>query len=230
MKKTITAIFLFVALVAKAQTADEIVKKHLDARGGLDKIKALQSMVMYGNMVQSGTNVEMKFTYAQDKAYRVDFTAVEQTGYNLVTTAGGWTFNPFAGQTEANPMPAEQLKDAQAQLDMQGPLVDYKAKGNTVEYLGKESIQGVDYFKLKLTRASGTVTTYFLDKDYLISRSVSMGKVQGTEQEVSTEYSDYKKTPEGYVFAYKRVTNGTEIIFDKIEVNPKLDDSVFKAN
>jgi len=233
MKKSFYLILTFVALFAipaLAQNADEIISKHIETRGGIDKLKALQSMTMQGTMVQGGVDVEMKYYYLQNKATKVEFTAAGQSGYNIVTDKGGWVFNPFMGHTAAEEMPADQLKDAQSQLDMQGPLIDYKAKGNSVEYLGKENSQGIEYYKLKLTRANGKVATYYLDKTFLTAKVVSTALIQGTEQEVTTEYSDYRKTPEGYMIAFKRVSRGTEISFDKVEINPTIDETVFKPS
>lgn len=229
MTRIITAFLLFASLGLKAQTADEIIARHIEARGGADKIRALQSMVTHGVMNQGGVDVDMNFTYVHDKAYRVDFTAAGQSGYNVVTTKEGWFFNPFMGHTEPQAMEADQLKEAQAQLDMQGPLFDYKAKGNKVEYLGKESAQGAEFYKVKLTRASGSVVTYYFDKNYLTAKTVSTAVVEGNEQEVITEYEDYRKTPEGYMIAYKRINRGTEINLDKVEINSKVDESLFKV-
>jgi outer membrane lipoprotein-sorting protein len=233
MKKSFSLLLTFFTLFAVpalAQTADEIINKHIEARGGIDKLRALQSMTMQGTMVQGGVDVEMKYYYLQGKATKVEFTAAGQSGYNIVTDKGGWVFNPFMGHTAAEEMPADQVKDAQNQLDLQGPLVDYKTKGNTVEYLGKESSQGLEYYKLKLTRANGKVITYYLDKNYLTAKTISTALIQGTEQEVTAEYSDYRKTPDGYVIAFKRVSRGTEISFDKVEINPKIDESIFKPS
>ncbi len=213
-----------------AQTADEIINKHLEARGGADKLRALQSMIMEGSMNQGGTDVQMKFYYVNNKATKVEFTAAGQSGYNIVTSTEGWVFNPFMGHSAAEAMPADALKDAQSQLDMQGPLLDYKAKGHKVEYLGKESVQGKEFYKIKLTRSSGKIITYYINKDYLVDKIVTTALSQGSEQEVTQEYSDYRKTPEGYMVAFKRTSATNEISFDKIEINPKIDDAVFKPS
>lgn len=231
MKKNLLALPLLLlsfSICSIAQTADEVVAKHIEARGGLEKIRALQTLIMEGSMNQGGTDVLLKYYYSNNKAAKTEFSAVGQTGYNIVTTTEGWMFNPFMGHTAAEPIPDVQLKEAQSQLDLAGPLVDYKTKGHTVEYLGKQSIQGVEYFKLKLTRANGKISTYYLDKNYLTSQVVTTQTVDGNEQEVTTEYADYRKTPEGYIFAFKRISGSNEIVFEKIEINPKIDESVFK--
>lgn len=230
--KKIWLVFLattFTALVANAQTADEIVNKYVDARGGAEKLKALQSMVMEGSMSQQGVDVVMKYTSVHNKGTRVDFTAMGQSGYNIISTTEGWAFNPFGGG-EVQAIEGAQLKEAQAGLDLQGPLFDYKAKGHTVEYQGKESIDGKEYFKLKLTRAGGKSTIYYLNSDYLLFRSVSTNTTDNGDVEVVTEYGDYRKLPNGYTVAFIRKSGANEITFDKIDINPTVDEKVFKPN
>lgn len=230
MKKIYFLLFTMAAFTAQSQTADEIINKHIEARGGLEKLRALQTMIMEGSMVQQGTDVAMKYYYANNKGTKVEFTAAGQTGYNIVTPTEGWTFNPFAGNTSAEALPEATQKEQAGNLDLAGPLVDYKAKGHTVEYLGKQNIQGVDFYKVKLTRKNGKVTTYYFDKNYLAAQVVTTAMIQGSEQEITTEYSDFRKTPEGYTLPFKRIAGGNEITFDKVEINPKIDDSVFKPS
>lgn len=232
MKKNLLGLCLLLlsCVFVKAQTADEIIAKHIEARGGMEKLKALQSLVLEGTMQQQGVDVSMKFFYMQNTASRVEFTAMNQTGYNIITTTNGWSMNPFTGNDALVALPEEAVKEAQVQLDIQGPLVDYKDKGSKVEYLGRESVQGADMFKLKLTRANGKSILYYLNKDYLVAKSVSTATVNGNEQEVITEYSDFKKTPEGYTLAFHRINANADITFDKIIINSKLDDTLFKPS
>lgn len=220
--------FVFFSFSNFAQTADELIAKHFVARGGLDKIKALQSLVMEGSMNQSGVDIVMKFTYVHNKATRVDYSAMGQSGYNILTTTEGWNFNPFAGNAAAEPMKADQVKDAQTSLDLHSAFLDYKAKGSTVEYMGKETLDGKDVFKLKLVHNNGKSVTYYLNSDYLIARTSSMTKGDNGEVEQVSEYGDFRKLPNGYTFPFSRKTGVNEIIFDKIEVNIPVDEAIFK--
>lgn len=219
----------FIGTIANAQTADELINKYVEARGGADKVKAMQTMVMEGSMNQGGVDVNMKYTSVHNKGTRVDFTAMGQSGYNIITTTEGWAFNPFGGGS-VEPIEGDQLKDAQAGLDIQGGLFDYKAKGNTVEYKGKETVEGKECYKLKLTRSSGKSVTYYLTSDYLLYRSVSLNTTDNGEVEVITEYSDYRKLPNGYTLPFARKSGANEITFDKIEINVPVDEKVFKPN
>jgi len=232
MKKSFFLILTFITLFliqGQAQTADEIINKHNEARGGIEKLRALQSMIMQGTMVLGDINTELKYYYVQNKGMKLEFSATGQSGYSITTDKGFWYYNPSNPSLEVE-YTEEQLKDMQWLLDLQGPLVDYKTKGNAVEYLGKENSQGLEYYKLKLTRANGKTQTYYLDKNYLIAKLVITTIVQQFENEVITEYSDYRKTPEGYVIPFKVVDRGLLTSFDKVVVNPKLDDSIFKPS
>jgi outer membrane lipoprotein-sorting protein len=226
---------LFIALLSvfavAAQTADEIINKSLEARGGTDKLKALQSVVMEGIMNQAGTDINMTITVVNNKGAKVEFSVQGQTGYTIVTPTDGWTYNPFTGASSPEKMGEEQLKESQVQLDLPGPFVDYKNKGIKADYAGKEAVAGKECFKVKLTRANGKSSTYYFDSGtYYVIRIVGTNIVNGSEMEVTTDYADFRKTPEGYIFPFKRIVGQGEINFNKIEINPKVDDAVFKPN
>lgn len=231
MKKTLSLLAITVCVAIsglQAQTADDIVNKHLEARGGADKLRSLTSLIQEAVMNQQGVDVNLKFYNKQNEASKTEYTAMGQTGFTILTPTKGWALNPFGGDGGVQELPEEALKDAPAQLDIQGPLLDYKKKGNTVEYLGQVTEQGAQYHKLKLTRANGRVTLYYFDDKFLTVKTVTIVTADGTDTEVVAEYSDYRKTPEGLVFAFKRINNGNEMTYEKIEVNPKIDESVFK--
>lgn len=230
MKKNLIglSLILLAFITVNAQTAEEIVAKNIEARGGLEKLKALKGIIYEGAMQQQGVEVAMKFYYFHNVATRVEFSAMGQSGYTIITTTKGWSFNPFAGNDAATELPEDAVKESQTQLDVQGPLVDYKEKGNKIEYMGKVSEQGADYFKLKLTRSNGKSIVYYFDKNYLVTKAISTATVNGEEQEVTTEYSDYRKTPEGYTVAFHRVNANMDITFDKVIINPPFDEALIK--
>lgn len=227
-----TTLFLLLAIITgtHAQTVDEIVNKHIEARGGLDKIHSLQSLSMEGTLVQMGNEVEIKYYQVHNKGMKIEFSLMDQSGYSIITPTAGWSYNPFAGNTAAESIPEDQVKLSQISLDLHGPLVDYQSKGNKVEYLGKEKVNGADCYKMKVTRSSGKTGLYYLDAGYMLVKSVTPSLVNGAEQEVTTEYSDYRKSPEGYLVAYKRSSAIGDITFSKVTFNPVLADNVFKPS
>ena len=77
----------------------------------------------------------------------------------------GWTIQPFSGRKDPQLMGEDDLRDLQLEADIDGPLVDYQAKGNTVEYMGHDTVDGDDALRLKVTLKNGDVLYYDLDPD-----------------------------------------------------------------
>jgi hypothetical protein len=229
MKKILLGLMaLFCSQFMQAQTADEIVNKSIEAIGGKDAWMKINTMVMNATMKAQGAEIVLKFTVVNGKGSRQDFSFGGMTGYQIVTPTAGWNFSPFQGQKQAEPITADELKEGQEDLDIQGTLINYKEKGHTIEYLGKDDIDGVEAFKLKETLKSGKVETIYIDpKDYFIMRVVSKRKANGQEMEVTQNLSNYQKLPQG-IYVPMSMSGQGEIVINKIEVNVPVDESVFK--
>ena len=153
------------------------------------------------------------------------------TGYQIVTPTAGWNFMPFQGQAAPEAMTADELKQSADDLDVQGKLVDYKSKGNTVEYLGKDDVEGTECFKLKITSKAGNIETVFIDpKSYYIVRSVVKRTANGQESDVQTDLSNFQKLPEGIVVPFSIKLSDGELVISKAEVNKQVDESTFKPS
>ena len=151
------------------------------------------------------------------------------TGYQIVTPTQGWSFMPFQGQAKPEALTEEQLKESIDDLDLQGKFIDYSSKGSTVEMLGKEDVEGTECFKIKITTKSGNVETVFIDpKSFLIVRSISKRKANGQEADMTTDYSNYQKLPEGIVVPMSMTLPFGELKISKVEVNKTIDESIFK--
>lgn len=212
-----------------AQTADEIVNKHVTAIGGLDAWKKVNSMVTTGTIKMQSAEIGVSQTILNGKGSRQDITAMGMSGYQIVTPVSGWNFMPFQGQKAPEPITADELKEAQDDLDVQGSLIDYKAKGHTVEYLGTDDVEGVDAYKLKLTLKNGKVQTIFIDpKNYYIIRVITKQKANGKEMEVTTNISNYQKLPEGIMVPWSIGLPFGEMIISKVEINKPVDENIFK--
>lgn len=212
-----------------AQTADEIVAKHIEAIGGADAWKKVNSMVTTGTIKLQGAEIGVSQTVLNGKGSRQDISAMGMNGYQIVTPAAGWNFMPFQGQKAPEPITADDLKEAQDELDVQGSLVDYKTKGHTVEYLGTDDVEGVDALKLKETLKSGKVETIFLDpKTYYIIRVIAKQKANGKEVDVTTNLSNYQKLPEGIMVPWSIGLPFGEMVISKVEINKPVDENIFK--
>jgi outer membrane lipoprotein-sorting protein len=230
MKRIVFSLLLLATtFIAKAQTADEIIAKHLEAIGGADAWKKVNSIKMEGTMQVQGATVSMTQTVLHGKGNRQDISFGGMNGFMIIAPTSGWNFMPFNGQAAPEPMTAEDVAEGQADLDAQGNLVDYAAKGHTVEYLGKDDVEGTDCFKLKVNLKSGKPETLYLDaKSYLIIRSVSVQKANGQEVESTVNFSNYEKLPEGIMVPKSLGLPFGEMNITKITINGPVDESIFK--
>lgn len=234
MKKfflSVVALTVASFVFAQDKTADEIVNKYVDAIGGKEAWSKVKSIVMTGTMKIQGTDIGMVSTVLDKKGMRQDITAMGMSGYQIVTPATGWNFMPFQGQKEPEPITADDLKESQEQLDVQGNLINYKEKGHTIESLGTDDVDGVDALKLKETLKSGKVETIYIDPStYYIIRVVTKQKANGAEQEITTDVSNYQKLPEGIVVPMSVKLPFGQMTITKVEVNKDVDEKIFEPS
>ncbi len=214
---------------AKAQSADDIVKKHIEAKGGLENWQKVKSMKMVGSINAGGQEIEMTLTRVQDKASRMDMKMAGMENYQIVTTKEGWQYFPIGGQTKPEAMTDDEVKQSADELDIQGPLVNYKEKGNTITFLGKDDVEGTECYKLKVTYKTGKEVTMCFDaSNYYLIRQTEKLKANGKEMEQTVNLSNYKKLPEGIMVPMTMNMGQGEITFKTVEVNPTIDESIFK--
>jgi outer membrane lipoprotein-sorting protein len=227
-----SAILMFLSITSlRAQTADEIINKHLDAIGGKEAWKKVNSIIFTGSIMVQGMEISVVATFVHQKGTRQDISMGGMSGYSILTPTEGWSFMPFGGQQKPEALTPDQVKNGQDQLDIQGELIDYKAKGHVAEYLGKEDVEGTECFKVKLTLKSGVIKTLFFDPStYYQIREVQKTTSDGKEVESTVNYSNFQKLPEGIVVPMSIGTPGGDVTFKKIEVNTKIDDSIFKKS
>lgn len=247
MKKIIAVVFLATLVFPGfAQTADDVIAKHIEAMGGADKLKSIKSLYMEGVSVgPNGNEITSKTYKVQDKLYRQEIDFGMGSFTMIVTDKEGWFSNPRNGGA-FEPFPAEAVTAQQQELDCAGALVDYASKGHSTELIGKETINGAECYKIKLTLKSGRIINYFIDNKswYIIRTSAKPtgggmfggGGRQGappSDAEVNTNFSDFKKTADGYLFPMTITRAGMggrdmSTNIEKVEVNKTVDPKLFK--
>jgi len=227
---------LLFAVSAFAQTADEIIEKHIKAMGGMEKIKAVQTVKATGTMKMGPMEVPITLTKARPESVRMDFTVQGMTGSQAYDGTTGWAVMPFMGKKEPEKMSDDMLKDIKEEADFDGSLIDSKAKGNTVEYLGKVEVEGSPAYKLKVTTKYGNESIDYVDADsYLVIKTEGKRKVQGQEIESESIIGDYKDV-QGVMYPHSMQSRrkgapdgqGQSITVAKYEINSKIDNAVFK--
>jgi hypothetical protein len=230
----VLAAFSCMSLFGRAQTADELVNKNIEAKGGMEKIKAIRSIRMTGKLTGGGgftANVGQE--NLRPNLVRQTFSLQGMTEIQAYDGATGWQIQPFEGHKDPELMGEDDLRDLLLAADFDGPLVDYKEKGNTVEYLGHDVVDGDDALRLKVTQKNGDIIYYFLDPDaFLEIRKEVQEFIRGSIHESVSEMGSYKPVA-GVMFPYSisqgSKTNPSEstITIQKIEVNVPIEQSEF---
>jgi hypothetical protein len=234
MKKMMIVLLISVVgfFQSDAQTADEVVQKWTVAMGGAEKLASIQSIYLE-NELNIMNNEAPGVTYILNgKGCKTETDFNGQKIIDCYALNNGWNVNPLAGQPEAKQMPEAQIKWGQLRLEAAGPLFNYAAKKSVVELMGKEDVNGVQAYKVKLTTASGMKDIFFLDpySFYILKESSTMN-VNGQELEITNLFSDYRKTDNGYIMPYSTAVTlpGLSIAMTtkKIEVNRSIDPVIF---
>ena len=230
----VLALLVALPLVAQDMTVDQIIAKNVEARGGMAKLKSVNSMKATGKMmVGPGIEVPVVMYQRRPDQMRMEISVQGLTAIQAYDGKTGWAVMPFQGKKDPEQMTADDLKEVQEQADMDGALVDYKTKGHKVELLGKDKVEGSDAYKLKLTRANGDIETIYIDADsFLEVKNESKRMVRGTEMEVESNIGDYKEV-EGRVlpFSFDSGAKGRperqKITVEKYEFNVPMDAAMF---
>ena len=234
MKRLVLALCAtaLIALPTFAQTADELIEKNIKAHGG-EKMKAMKSVRMTGTMKMGPIEAPFTISKARPENVRMEFTVQGMTGTQAYDGTTGWAVMPFMGKTDPEKLAGDQLDDIKEEADFDGPMVDYKSKGNKVESLGKVTVEGTPAYKLKVTLKNGNEQTLYLDADsYLEIKTEGKRKIQGQEVEAETNIGNYKEV-DGVLFAtqienhIKGREGAQTFTINKIEVNPSIDTASF---
>jgi outer membrane lipoprotein-sorting protein len=219
---------------AAAQTVDEIVAKHLAGRGGREALAAVKTLRMTGRASAGpGREAIVRREISRPGKIRTEFVFQGTTGVYAFDGKQGWRVSPLDGSFDAEPLPDDEAAASAEQADIEGPLVDWKAKGHKVELVGTASLPGGPAHELKVTLKSGAVRRVFVDAATgFIVRMESTRRVRGHDVALETDFGDYRKT-DGVAFPYsvegsaRGRPNRLRIVVDSVEVNPRLDESRF---
>jgi outer membrane lipoprotein-sorting protein len=221
------------SMQASAQTVDELIKKNLDAKGGLQKLKAVKSVKITAKVIQQGLEIPLVIQQKRPGMVRMDATFQGKSQSMAYDGQSGWKLDPFQGGTEPEKIAGDDLKEAEEQADIDGPLVDYKEKGHKVELVGKEDMEGTPVYKLKLTLKNGDVRNIFIDAENYLELKVNMKrKTPGGEIEIDQYVGNYKPV-NGILFPFSLETKvkgqtANQITIEKVELDVPIDDSLFK--
>lgn len=253
-------------------SAAEILDKNVAARGGLQAWRAVQTMSLSGKLGAGGNNrpalpvrnaarmpsraevparpaEEIQLPFIMDlkrsRKMRLELQFNGQTAIQVFDGANGWKLRPFLNRREIEPYTPEEAKMSSLQADLDGPLVDYAAKGTKLEFVGMEKVEDHDTYKLKLTMKDGHAIHVWIDAQTFLEAKMEgqPRRLDGVDHPVEVYYRDYRlvsglRIPfmlETKVLPVGKTALGLrdpavppeKVVVEKVEVNPKLADSLF---
>lgn len=224
------------AAPASAQTVDEIIAKNYASKGGLEKWKAIQTQKMEAVVAVQGLELPMTIYGKRPNLGRQD-VLVEVPGQpamtmvNLFDGAKAWSINPMTGSDVPMELSGPEGEAVKDQSDFDGALIDYKAKGHTVELVGTESLGTKKVHHLKVTRKGQPTQHFYLDVDTGVELKISTEAGAGPATDV--ELSDYRAITGIQVPHQIKMMQGgmvqAEVRITKVEFNVPLDDAIFKV-
>src|ERR1700684_3570073 len=232
MRHAVTVLFAVccLTLFSNSQTADELIAKNIEARGGIEKMKAIKNIRMTGKFEGGGG---FTASVGQEKArpnlIRETFSLQGMTAVQAFDGTTGWQIQPFGGKKDPELMGEDDLRDLLLDGDFDGPLVDYKEKGSTVEYLGHDVVDGDEALRLKVTLKNGDIIYDSLDPDTFIEiRREIQQFVRGSVRERVMGLGSYKPVA-GVMFPFslssgpKNNPDEQTYTMQKMEANVTID-------
>jgi outer membrane lipoprotein-sorting protein len=228
----VTAMAAAAPALAQTPSVDELVAKHLAARGGEAKLKDVSSMRLVGSISVQGMDMPITVLSKRPNKMRQEMTMQGQKVIQAYDGQTVWAVNPMMGSTEPRVIdgpPADAVKN-QSLFD--GPLVGYKERGDTLEVVGPADVGGAKTWKLKLTRKDGKAMHIFLDADTGLERQWSATMEQnGLTMEIDTIMSDHQPVDGIQVARSMRTLVGGQamgtLTVSSVEFNVPIEDSEF---
>jgi hypothetical protein len=233
MKKSFLILIALVSItIAKAQSADDIIAKHIDAVGGKDKVSQITSVYIESNTNVMNMDAPTKTYIVPGKGYRTESDFNGQKLVQTITDKGGWSINPFMGGTDATAMPDDEYQLRYDELFAVDPLVNYAADGAKVELQGQEKVGDVNAYKIKYTNKFGKDVTFYIDPTtYYITETSAHATVQGQDVTVTTNFSNYQKTDYGITMANSINADMGQfqlaVTVQKVVINQPVDATLF---
>ncbi|HVM75187.1 MAG TPA: hypothetical protein VMT75_06045 [Candidatus Saccharimonadales bacterium] len=234
-KLFLLAAFALLAHSLAAQSADDVVNQYIQARGGLQKIKGVKTQRVTGT-VSFGPGTEGPFLVEHERPLKL-YTELTVGGQTMIRSYdgknNGWVYNPFIPNPAVQPMSPTDLAAIYDEADFDGPFVDYKAKGNQLEFIDKEEVLGKTAYKIKLNAKSGDLSYFYFDAEtHLLLKWEGTRKIGDNEvkwEEVFRDFRDVDGLKFAFVIEAQQPGSGElqRITAEKIELNIPIDEAHF---
>ncbi len=229
-------LFSMFSATSNAQTADEVINKYITTIGGAEKLKALKGVKMEMSTNQGGMEIPVEVVQMPaGKMYvkiNLQGKEITQMAYDGTTMWNTSFMTMKAEKSDAEATENMKLNDA----DFPDELLDYKTKGYKAEFVGKETKEGAECYKIKFTKKPSTIAGiktdevsfyYFETENNLViatESEIKEGPMKG--QKATSTKSDYQEV-DGIFFPFSITQFGQPLKVKKITLNPVVDAKAF---
>lgn len=228
----VSVLVLLSAGVIAAQTpsAREIVDRHLAARGGVEKLRAVKALRMKGEVAARGMASPVTITIERPNKLRQELDVQGQAIVQAFDGQRGWLVNPIVGMKTPTEVPSPPGAAQRNPFD--GVLLDFEQRGTAVDVVGRATVEGVETWHLRARPADGPAQDLFIDVETGLEVKTTVRLEQGGQSlEIETFYDDYREVA-GIKFPHhvKVVAGGEtqqEMTLESVEVLDDVDDALF---
>lgn len=216
------------------RSAEELVSRNLSAKGGVERLKSVPGFRILARVLLPTAGLEFPaiITTKRPNLFYQESTIRGQKVIAGFDGEKGWIVNPLMGVLAPQEMQGSRLEMLKRQLDLEGPLVDYKAKGTTVEVAGHDTLEGKSVTKLKVTLKDGLVEFFFVDDETgLEAKTVKQIKDGDAITMLETRYGNYQPV-DGvmvpHIVEQKAAGQVLQFTIEHVEIAESVDDGLFK--
>jgi outer membrane lipoprotein-sorting protein len=211
-------------------------KRYIQDNAVKNSKKELAALSSGKGNVPDDKQVELPFTLSMERPHksRLELQFSGKTAVQVFDGSAGWKVRPYLNRNDVEPFSAAELQLESKKPELDGPLVDYAAKGTKVELAGVEPVEGSPAYKLKVTAKSGVVQNIWIDAKSFLDVKVegSPRRMDGRMRTVWVYQRDFRdvqgvKIPFVLETAVDGYRETHKITLTKVTVNPKLDDALF---
>jgi hypothetical protein len=224
----IVAFFALTHHFCYGQTADEIVKRHIDAVGGKNVWRSITAIKLYGTISAQGIDIPITITKLQGKGFRLNMDFNGTKNYQILTTKAGWRYFPSFGQAQPEELKHEEVDGSQGELNIADELFSLNEKDGKITLVGTDTIDKRKCYQLSLVTSNQHNKVIYIDvESYYIVEVVEKVMASGKEETQIVKFKDFKTIAGGATIPMSIDEGNSLTLIKKIDINPVISEDMF---
>ncbi len=214
-----------------AQSTDDIIRKHIEAVGGEENWRKIETIVITGSTKRKGNRIELTKSAVRDTLLRSDIRMVSRDAgrsdkfyYVLIVGEKGWKYLPEDRNNTIYPLYEAEVTQYKDELDYEDPFIRYLEKGRQINMIGLEYYHGMEYYKFLIQYKSGRKANCYMNSTTLM---IDVMEVVNGETEILQRYLNYETLPEGIVLPKKNIGTAGEFKISSVIINQPIPESMY---